>query len=128
MPAATLLWAGVLGIMAIAISFPAGSMRGKVGVSIGDGGNPDLLLAIRKHGNFTEWVPLALILMGVLEMNGVSTMTVHIFGAVLVVARICHFFGLKADDITTPLRAIGAGGTALLTVVMSVWAIVIALF
>ncbi len=125
MPTVTLLWAGLLGLMSIAVSFPAGSQRGKTGISVGDGGNPDLLLAMRRHGNFTEYVPLALILMGLLEMNGLSALTIHIFGAVLLIARICHAVGLKADTVTTPLRGIGAGATALLTVVMSIWSIVI---
>ena len=96
MPTVTLLWAGVLGIMSIAVAFPVGSLRGKLGVSIGDGGDQNLLLALRRHGNFTEFVPLALILMGLLEMNGLSAMTMHIFGAILVVARICHAIGLES--------------------------------
>ena len=108
----------------VVLAFFPGSMRGKLGVSVGDGGNPDLLLAMRRHGNFIEAVPLALILMGLLEMNGLSGTTIHVFGAVLVVARICHAVGIKADSVATPLRGIGAGATALLTVVMSVWAVV----
>ena len=125
MPTITLLYAGILGIMSIVLSSFPGIMRGKLGVSIGDGGDPELLLRIRRHGNFTEFVPLALILMGLLEMNGVGSTTAHVFGIVLVLARIAHAVGLKADTPATPLRGIGAGATALLTVVMSVWAIVL---
>ncbi|NKB99173.1 MAG: hypothetical protein GKR90_11865 [Pseudomonadales bacterium] len=123
MPTITLLYAGILGLMSIALSAFPGSMRGKVGVSVGDGGNPELLLAIRRHGNFTEFVPMAIILMALLELNGLGTLTMHIFGGVLVLARILHATGLKLDDITTLGRGLGAGGTALLTVVMSIWAI-----
>ena len=91
---------------------------------MGDGGNDELLLAIRRHGNFVEFVPLAVILMGLLEMNGLSALTIHIFGAVLVIARILHATGLKSDDLSTIGRGLGAGGTALLTIVMSIWGIV----
>lgn len=125
MPTITLLYAGLLGLMNIGIAFPAGQLRGKVGVSVGDGGNADLLLAMRRHGNFTEFVPLALILIGLLEMNGVSSTAIYTFGALLVLFRLCHAFGLKADTLSNPLRGIGAGGTALLTVVMSIWGIVV---
>ena len=120
----TLLYAGILGLISIVLAFGVGSQRGATGVSIGLGDSEELLVANRRHGNFTEYVPLALILMGLLEMNGVSNMTIHIFGAILVISRICHPLGLRADVMTHPLRAVGAGGTALLTVVMSVWAIV----
>jgi uncharacterized membrane protein YecN with MAPEG domain len=121
----TLLYAGILGLISIVLAFGVGSKRGATGISVGLGDSDELLIANRRHGNFVEYVPLALILMGLLEMNGVSAMTIHIFGAILVVARICHPIGLRIDVATHPLRAIGAGGTALLTVVMSVWAIVI---
>lgn len=124
MPTITLLYAGLLGLMNIGVAFPAGRLRGKTGVSVGDGGNADLLVAMRRHGNFSEFVPLALILIGLLEMNGVSATAIYTFGALLVVFRLCHAFGLKADSISDPLRGIGAGGTALLTAVMSIWAIV----
>lgn len=125
MPTITLLYAGLLGLMNIGVAVPAGRLRGKTGISVGDGGNTDLLLAMRRHGNFTEYVPLALILIGLLEMNGVSATAIYTFGTLLVLFRLCHAFGLKTDSISDPLRGIGAGGTALLTVVMSVWGIVV---
>jgi uncharacterized membrane protein YecN with MAPEG domain len=125
MASITLLYAGVLGLISIVLAFGVGSKRGSSGVSIGLGDSEELLVANRRHGNFTEYVPLALILMGLLEMNGVGAMTTHIFGATLVICRICHPLGLRVDVMTHPLRAIGAGGTALLTVVMSIWAIVL---
>ena len=125
MPAVTLLFAGILGLMAFAVALPAGRLRGKTGISVGDGGNQDLLVAMRRHGNFVEVVPIALVLMGLLEMNGVSTTAIFVFGTVLVVCRIAHAVGLKADDIQNIARGVGAGGSALLTVVMSVWAVVL---
>jgi len=125
MPAITLLYTGLLALMAIGLAAVPGSMRGKLGVSVGDGGNPELLLAMRRHGNFVESVPLAIILMGLLEMNGLGSTTLHVFGVVLIAARICHAVGLKGDNITNALRGIGAGATALLTAVMAIWGIVL---
>ena len=125
MPTIALLYAGLLGIMSIAVSFPAGRLRGSTGISVGDGSNQALLLAMRRHGSFTEFVPLALLLLALLEMARAPGLAIHIMGALLVVARICHAVGLKADTVNDPLRGIGAGGTALVTVVMSVWCIVL---
>ncbi len=125
MPVITTLYAGILGLISLGLSYQAGSLRGKTGISIGHGENQEMLLAMRRHANFVEYVPLALILLGLLEMGGVTAMTMHIMGASLVVCRIAHAMGLKADTMSGAGRLIGAAGTAVLTLVASVWAIVI---
>ena len=124
MPVITALYAGILGLISIPLAFAAGSKRGKLKVSVGDGGDPELLLAMRRHANFVEFVPLALILVALLELGGVSGTAIHAMGAGLVVARIAHATGLKADTLSNPGRAIGAAGSTLVILVASVWAIV----
>jgi uncharacterized membrane protein YecN with MAPEG domain len=124
MPAITALYAGLLGLLSLAVAYPAGALRGKLNVSCGDGGKPELVLAMRRHANFAEWVPLALILIGLLELNGTSHTAVHALGAALVLVRICHAVGLKADNMKHPARFVGASGTALVVAVASVWCIV----
>ena len=119
----TALYAGILGLMSLALAMAAGMQRGSAGISVGDGGNPDLLLAMRRHANFLEYVPMALILLGVLESNGVSDTALHALGASLVVARVAHAVGLKGDTMQGIGRLIGAGGTMLVSVVASIWAI-----
>ena len=125
MPITTALYAGLLGLIAFAVAFPAGRLRGRLNVPVGDGGNPELLCAMRRHANFTEWVPLALILIALLELNGVSTTVIHVLGAVLVVSRISHAVGLRPDTIKSVPRLLGATGTVLVTVVASVWLILL---
>ncbi len=119
----TALYAGILGILAIALGAGSGFLRLKTGISVGDGGDAKQLLAVRRHGNFCEWVPIALILLGVLELNGVGQTPLHVMGAALVVARIAHAVGLKADTTQGFGRALGAGGTTLIVLVASIWAI-----
>jgi uncharacterized protein len=125
MPVITALYAGLLGLMGIAVAFRAGMLRGKLNISVGDGGNRDLLLAMRRHANFAEWVPLALILIAVLELNGVPSRAIHSLGAALVVSRVCHAIAVKADTMKSIVRLIGAMGTALVTLVASIWAIAV---
>lgn len=121
----TALYAGILGLMAIVLGALSGFIRGRTGVSLGaDSSNPEQLLAFRRHGNFTEWAPIFLILLGVLEANGSSATTVHALGAVFVVARILHATGLRSEDTGGPGRALGAGGSALIVLVASILAIV----
>ena len=125
MPIVTALYAGLLGLLAVAVAFPAGMLRGKLNISVGDGGNPALLLAMRRHANFAEWVPLALILIALLELNGVSTRAIHSLGAALVIARLLHAIGLKSDTLQSVGRGVGAMATALITVTASVWLLVV---
>ena len=124
MPLITALYAGILGLMSIVIAFQAGSMRGKTKIPIGDGGNPDMLLAMRRHANFVEYTPLALILIGLVEMGGAPVAAVHALGAGLVVFRASHALGLKGDTMAGVGRILGAAGTTLVLLVASIWAIV----
>ena len=123
----TALYAGMLGIIAVVLGANVGRKRVSTEVSILHGDDMDLALAIRKHGNFAEWVPLALILIAALELNGVGAVPLHVMGVSLVVFRISHPLGLRAE---TPqpagraiARAIGFLGTTLLVSVASIWAI-----
>jgi uncharacterized membrane protein YecN with MAPEG domain len=125
MPIITTLYAGLLGLMSIAIAYKAGSLRGKLGISIGHGDSPELLLAMRRQANFVEYVPLALILIALLEMNGIPKLAVHALGASLVIFRACHAIGMGADNMASKGRFVGSAGTALLTVIISIWAIVV---
>ena len=97
----------------------------EVGASIGDGGSKEMLLSMRRHANFVEYVPLALLLIALLEMNGVSPTVIHTLGAALVFCRISHAFGLRADKMVTLGRFIGHAGTFFITLIASVWAIVV---
>jgi len=124
MPMTLALYAGILGLLSIVLASLAGRHRGSTKISVGDGGNAELLLAMRRHANFVEYVPLALVLIALVEMGGAPPLAIHLLGGGLVVSRICHAIGLDVELAQSPLRVIGAVGTMLVTVVASVWAIV----
>lgn len=123
MPEITMLYAGVLGLMVIVIASYPGRRRAAQDISVGHGDDQVLLLGMRRHANFVEAVPMALILMGLIEMNGATPMGMHILGSVLVVSRIAHAVGLKPDTTKNALRGLGAGGSALVILASSVWAL-----
>ena len=118
-------YAGIFAVFALVLSFRAGSFRGKTGISIlyGDPQNMQLAERIRVHQNFLEYVPIILILMGISELNGASSTMLYSVGTLLVVARIAHLVGLKHDNMAHIGRLIGAGGTALITLVMAIYTI-----
>ena len=121
----TLMYAGIFAIFALLLSFKAGSARGKSGISILHGDPVDMKLAekIRRHQNFLEYVPMFLIVFAALEANGVSGLFLYIVGDLMIISRIFHAFGLHHDNMAHVGRLIGAGGTALLTLICACYAI-----
>lgn len=66
----TSLIAVVLTMIFIKLSFAVIKLRRQNKVGLGNGGNDDLERAIRAQGNFAEYVPLGIILIACLELNG----------------------------------------------------------
>ena len=67
--------------------------------------------AVRCFGNFAEYVPLALVLIAVLELNGGSATALHTLGVALVAGRAIHPFGLDAEK---PITVGGVVGQSLI--------------
>lgn len=122
-PEITILYAGLLGLTAIYLGAAAGVARARARISLGDGGNRELLLRMRRHANFIENVPLALILIALLEMQGVPATAVHALGAALLVGRLLHIVGF-GENIRNLARGLGAGLSVLVIGVASIWGIV----
>jgi uncharacterized protein len=109
----TSLYAVPLGLLMIALSVHTIVLRAKSGISLGHGENSELTERIRRHGNFVEFVPLALILLGLAEVAGASPRWLHSVGGLLLVARLIHPSGIQHDNAAVPARIIGAAGTQL---------------
>lgn len=105
----TPLYALPVAAIYLALWFRVTAVRGAVGLSFGDGGNVQLLQRIRQHGNCAEWSSFILILMILAEGMGTPATWLHISGALLLIGRIAHPFGLKVDSASHPLRYVGNG-------------------
>lgn len=68
---------------------------GPDGPSLGDGGKTSMLRRIRGHGNFSEYVPLVLLLMTWLEMSAQPRAELHALGAMLLAGRVLHGYALS---------------------------------
>jgi uncharacterized protein len=90
----TPLYAGILAFWYLLLSWRVVQQRGH-GVSLGDGGDAELLRRIRAHGNFSEYVVFILLLMALLEVGGMRGYLLHVIGATLVVARLLHGYALS---------------------------------
>ena len=90
----TALYAALSGFLIIALAANVVRLRLAKKVSLGDGGHKDVSRAIRAHGNTVEYIPLALILMALLEINGGGNTALHIYGIMLVVGRLLYAYGM----------------------------------
>lgn len=90
----TPLYAALLALWFMVLTLRVVQYRQTAKVSLGDGGHPPLQRAIRGHANFAEYVPLALLLLLVIELSRMSLYIVHALGATLLVARLLHGYAL----------------------------------
>jgi uncharacterized protein len=111
----TAFYAAILGVLLVYLSVTVSLNRGKAGVMVGDGGNQNLLVHIRRHANFAEGVPMALILMMAVEAGGQEGWIIHTLGLALVAARCIHLMGLTPAHPGGNLRVVGAVGTLSVT-------------
>jgi uncharacterized membrane protein YecN with MAPEG domain len=112
----TAIYAGILALISIVLANRAGMTRARLQIPLGDGGNSELIGAIRRHANFVEYVPLIVVMMAMIEINGAHKWWLHALGGALVVARIIHPLGISTEQMSSPLRMIGSMMTAAITV------------
>jgi uncharacterized protein len=120
---ATLITAGLLGLVFMALTIRVVGRRVSGKIMIGDGGDSQMLERIRAHANFTEHVPLSLILMGGIELSiGHGSLWLWGTGAALVLARIAHAIGMSRPS-PNPFRAAGALINWAIILGLSLWAL-----
>jgi uncharacterized membrane protein YecN with MAPEG domain len=95
----TAIYAALSALLIVRLSLSVIKLRRQNRVSVGDGGNEALQLAIRAHSNAVEYIPIALMLLFMLEFNGAPKLLVHISGIMLLTGRVLHAMGLTAKDL-----------------------------
>lgn len=119
MPRITLIFASLHALLLLALVVPIVRRRISQQIGIGSGGDEQLSRSIRAHGNFVEFVPLALVLLLLLELSGLAAVWLWSFGGVLLCARILHAYGLSGSAGTSPGRGLGATLTFVVIAVMA---------
>ena len=87
------LYASLLGIWLIVLSLRVIALRGNPAFnwfSFRNQGDISLQRAIRGHGNLTEYAPIFLILLYLVEKSGFDVTGVHWYGSVFVLGRLMH--------------------------------------
>ncbi len=100
------LYGAALGTMNVLLAANVTRVRAKTQVFLGTADSDELLLAVRRHANHTEYTALFLVLLGFAELEHTGATVLHALGATYTLGRIAHAIGVGSKP--SPLRAIGA--------------------
>ncbi|MCB1559736.1 MAG: MAPEG family protein [Xanthomonadales bacterium] len=95
-PATAAIYCALSVLLVLVLAMRVVTVRRSEQIGIGDDGNRRLARRIRVHANALENLPLALLLLVLLEMSGVASAWIHGLGATLLAARVWHASGLSA--------------------------------
>lgn len=88
-------YAALLACLFVYLSLRVVRLRHRFQVAVGDNQEPLLARAIRAHGNFTEYVPLCLLLIFCFDSLGGPIPLIHGFCLLLLLGRTLHAFGIS---------------------------------
>ncbi len=110
-PLITSLYAGLCTVLMLVLGARVSMFRRRHKIGVGAGGNRDLELAIRVHGNAVETIPVGILLLLLFELNGAGAWAVHLAGALFTIGRISHASGLSTTAGVTMRRFLGMAMT-----------------
>ncbi len=115
----SLLYAGLLGLLSVLLANQVLYVR------LRPGSEPEWRAdaTLRAQANFVENVPLALLLLYLLEVGGIGSAAVHGFGGALLACRLLHAWGMSRYPGANYPRLIGAQGTFVVVSVMGAAAV-----
>jgi len=108
--------AGLLGLLIVLLTANVSRLRRQKKISLGDGGDREMLAAIRAHANLVEFAPLSLLLI-YMASDFYGFWTTAILSIVLLVARVLHTGGMLG--FIPQGRFLGTSSTLLLLIVVS---------
>ncbi|SJM89591.1 MAPEG family protein [Crenothrix polyspora] len=111
------IYAALSALWIVWLSFGVIKVRRAKQVKLGDGNEPELQAAIRAHGNATEYIPISLILLVLLDVNKAPGLLIHVGGCLIVAGRIVHAKALLSDNLQ--FRVLGMQITLITIVVLA---------
>ncbi len=86
-------------LLIIWLSMHVIKLRRQHQVSVGNDNKQDLVLAIAAQSNATEFLPIGMLLLVVLELNHAEILLVHLPGISLLSGRILHARAMLTDNL-----------------------------
>ena len=100
-------YAAILSLVLFFLSVRTLRLRRLLQIPIGDGGNEQMLRAIRVQANFVEYVPLSMLIIFMLELQGAHYAVVNGLCTCLLVGRLSHAYGVSQITENFRFRVIG---------------------
>jgi hypothetical protein len=110
-PVVSAITAGVLIIAQMALLWATVLVRRRVRQSLGEGTDPALTRAVRRHGNFAENAAIFVVSLALAETLGAARWFVATLAALFVLGRILHAIGLSQANTVNPWRVGGVFAT-----------------
>lgn len=121
----SLLAAALAALIAGWLGSRCGSIRIKDKILHGDGGNSLLYRRMRAQSNFTEYTPIALVLILALDLSNQDGWLLGLTALAFMLGRVLHGIGMDAEAAAKP-RMIGMLLTFPLLMLWAGWAILVA--
>ncbi|MFH4388057.1 MAPEG family protein [Vibrio alginolyticus] len=100
----TALYANILAILIIWLAVQVIKQRRLNQIAYADGGVEALQIARSAQSNATEYIPITLILMALLEFNSAYPTWIHLTGIIFVIGRVIHAKGILKKDLKKRIR------------------------
>ena len=121
------IYAALLVLLFVALSVRTLRVRRRLKIAIGDAGDMRMLRAMRVHSNFAEYVPLALLMIYLVEAGGAPAAVVHALGIGLLAGRLSHAFGVSREREQLQYRVVGMALTFTVLLVAAAYLLVVAI-
>jgi len=115
------LYASLLALFYVYLSARTIGVRRKAQISIGDGGDEAMLRAMRVHANFSEYAPITLVLLALMDIQGGQIWLLHALGVLFSVARLSHAYGISSAQAPGKFRVGGMVGTFTTLTISACW-------
>ncbi|HHF3138967.1 MULTISPECIES: MAPEG family protein [Vibrio] len=114
----TALYANILAILIIWLAVQVIKQRRLNQIAYADGGVEALQIARSAQSNATEYIPITLILMALLEFNGAYPTWIHLTGIIFVIGRVIHAKGILKKDLKKRIRGMQVTFLVILSLVV----------
>ncbi|WP_172292913.1 MAPEG family protein [Pseudoruegeria sp. HB172150] len=110
-PTITPIYAGLIALLFLFLSLRVVAGRFRHRISVGDGGEKDMVKRMRTQANCAEYAPVGLLLLLMAELQGMAPWALHVLGGLLLAGRVLHAYGYGRTPQIVLLRRVGMFGT-----------------
>ncbi|MDA0112445.1 MAPEG family protein [Vibrio sp. 2art] len=114
----TALYANILAILIIWLAVQVIKQRRLNQIAYADGGVEALQITRSAQSNATEYIPITLVLMALLEFNSAYPTWIHLTGIIFVIGRVIHAKGILKKDLKKRIRGMQVTFLVILSLVV----------